>query len=232
MSIIPFIIMNKAGKSADNAVDLGIASLLASPVLLAGKIADKFEDFKKYIIHNAQTKANKKEYEEIIAQYRKLSEGKIGTVETLQNTEDNSTVTIVHTENGPFTRTTKSGNIVHSRSGDLFVDGTMVSYTGLREMTDENGERFLTFIDDVSIARSEPVNINHDTKIIYNTTGSVLTETGLKSDYTDTSSIFEGQSAPTGGVFDVLVALSHDFNEILTKAQNNTMSETNSEYEM
>lgn len=108
----------------------------------------------------------------------------------------------------------------------------MVSYTGLREMTDENGESFLTFIDDVSIARSEPVDINHDTRIIYNTKGTVLTETGLRSDYTDVSSIFEGQPAPTGGVFDSLVALSQDFNNVLTKAQENTMSENDSGYEM
>ena len=216
MSLIPFMMMGKSGKGAD--LGEGLAMLLASPLILAEKTAEGFEAIKNAVVRRAEIRANKKEFEEIKNDYIKLSEGKVGTVETFRDEEKNTTTTIIHTENGPFTKIEKTGSVVHDSTGETFKEGTVVSYTGLREVTDKEGNTTLAFLNDVSVAESQPfVNYNHDTIVGYNTNGTMLTETGLKSDYETVTSVYEGQPAPTGGAFDVVNGAAADFAAELAK---------------
>ena len=216
MSLIPFMMMGKSGKGSD--LGEGLAFLLASPAILAGKTLEGFEAIKNTIVKRAEIRSNKKEFEEIKNDYIKLSEGKVGTVETFKDEKTGATTTIIHTENGPFTKIEKAGNIVHDRNGETFQQGTSVSYTGLREVTDKEGNTTLAFLNGVSVAESQPFsNFNHDTIVAYNTEGTIVTEAGLKSDYEGVTSVYEGQPAPTGGAFDVVNGASADFAAELAK---------------
>lgn len=227
MSLVPFIMMGKGGKGGAD-VGEGLAMLIASPLIAAGKIGEGFEKIKDAIVQRAQLRANKKEFEEITEQYAKLSEGKVGTVETFKNEEDNSITTVLHTENGPFTRIEKTGKVVHSRDGSSFVKGSSVSYSGLREVVDQHGNTTLAFINDVTVATSQPFNNNNKEDIVaFNTSGTILTETGLKSNYEDVTSVFEGQPAPTGGAFAVTEGLAADFAAELAKVQVATQGTAN-----
>ena len=227
MSLVPFILMGKGGKGGADMGE-GLAMLIASPLIAAEKIGEGFVAIKNAIVQRAQLRANKKEFEEITEQYAKLSEGKVGTVETFKNEEDNSITTVIHTENGPFTRIERTGKVVHSRDGSSFVEGSSVSYSGLREVVDQNGNTTLAFANDVTVSTSEPFsNFNKDVIVAYNTNGTMLTETGLKSNFENFESVYEGQPAPTGGAFAVTEGLAADFAAELAKVQAATQGTAN-----
>ncbi|MBQ9792411.1 MAG: hypothetical protein IJW32_01510 [Clostridia bacterium] len=112
-------------------------------------------------------------------------------------------------------------------NGQSTVAGTSVTYTGLREVTDQHGNTTLAFTNDVTVATSQPFNNNHEDIVAFNTSGTMLTETGLKSNYKDVTSVFEGQPAPTDGAFAVIDGLSTDFAAELAKVQTATQGATN-----
>ena len=231
MSMIPFLVLGAAHKGGGSAmgeeIGMAIAAPIAAAFMGAEKIGEGFQAIKNGIVQRAQLRANKKEFEEVKQSYVDLSKGKEGTVEVFKNEADNSITTIIHTENGPFTRIEKSGEVVTGPNGTAVYTGTSVSYSGLREVTDKQGNTTLAFIDEATIATSTPFNNpNHDSIVMYNSEGTMLTETGIKSNLENVSSTYEGQPAPTTGSYAVIEGISADFAAELAKvqAQNGTQA--------
>ena len=200
MSIIPIIGAGVKGGSIskDGVEDLmgAIVSIPMTTILASCSIYEGLVNFKNKIKNRVQLNKNKIEFKDIAEEWRKLSEGKVGTLE--KHTEGNSTVIVIHTENGPMIRSTTMGNVVKSADGETMFSGKKVSYTGIQEV-ENNGKKQRIMYNNFGIAQSDLlVDNNRDEIIIYNTDGSQFSENGEKVDCFGTDRIYEGQPAPMG----------------------------------
>ena len=184
-------------------------------------LGEAFGKIRTAIVNKAQKNANIKEFKEVLGAYSQLSKGKEGKVEVYKSPDGKTSMTIIHTENGPFVRTEKTHYGAKNPDGSA-VRGTSVSFTGIRTVTDKQGKETLAFINEaeqgVSLPRSD---LSRDNFFSYNTGGQVLTETGEKNDLhcytTEHTEEYVAPPAPTVGTFGLVQSVEQDFNAELEK---------------
>lgn len=235
MSIIPLALIRSAkGSGVGNSGDvlLGLAFPFVAPIIgarvLAEGIADKtkssYQAMKQKQLARAQQKANKKEMEELKLTYPKLSEGKIGQVETEVSEDGNVKSTIIHTKYGPFIRTETNDYIDKKAKGED-LQKTSVFYSGFVVAQDNDGKKTLTYLDNAgqSVSEHSWINALHDGGFYFYTHGTVLTEDGKKDrlgnvETVETSS-YAALSMPTSSKFQFVGSLEEKFQELLQQVQ-------------
>ena len=213
--MVPLLALSKAkGNNIDGS---SLAMLVGAPIVLAGMAINTADNVKDYIKAKVQTAKNKNEYNKIAEEYRKFSEGKVGMVESF--TEGNTTTTVIHTEHGPFIREESSGSVV--KVGSSMVQGASATYSGIREVTDTEGNKFFAFLDGVALAEADPASPQHseETIIRLRTEGEILTESGKKIDCENNHYIKENEPYPTDGTFALVSSIDNQFDMELAKAQ-------------
>lgn len=191
MSSVPIITAAAAskgkGKSIGSENEAFFAVVIGAPFVLpmiAGLGVSKgIKKLVGVIKENAQTKARKKEFNKALEKNKELSEGKVGTVEVLEDKENNTKTTIIFTENGPLVKTESFGDVVSFKDeGEAIALEKMgnkkifhhkvdweckqgvrsISYSGFMPVADEKGKESLIYMEDVSFSRASSPEYVHE----------------------------------------------------------------------
>ena len=197
---------------------------------LADKVIAAVNSTRQKVKEKKEKKGNIKEYGSLIDSYKKLSEGKVGSVESYKDEKSGLEIIVIHTENGPFVKTKQSGNVVLLGSEDATAPGIKISYTGLREVEGKDGKKEMAFIKDVSFSQSKMMrDHNFEERIAYRVGGEVLTEGGERKDLSTFKAIFAGDTEPTGESWNFVYNVAKDFDLELKKARENQSGDTQDE---
>lgn len=183
-------------------------------------IGKTFEKFKQ----DLEIYGNRIEFEEFLNEYKKLSLNKEKMVEKQEIKKENTSITVIHTEYGPYVRVVKNGKIfVKEGETEPTVEGSIVIFTGIREVIDGSGEKSLVFLDELSIARTKN-SVNDDVKgsaYIFGSSGKVLTKSGFKTNFDNVLEVDADQSKirPNGETYEFINGIAKDFEEELKKAE-------------
>ena len=191
MSSVPIIAAAAAskakGKSKGSDDDVFFAVAISAPFVLPMLAVEGVSAGIKKLVgvikENAQTKARKKEYEKALEKNKELSEGKVGSVEVLEDKEKNTKTTIIYTENGPLVKTEKFGKVAsvndegeaialekirnkkifHNKVDWEYKQGVRsISYSGFMPVADEKGKESLIYMEDVSFSRASSPEYVHE----------------------------------------------------------------------